>query len=126
RGGAFWDGRADHTDSQARMPFLDPNEMANQATGSLPPVAGGFSKLVARKMRDRPYPDLFKKVLGANVFNVCSDEQIYRMVTTAIAVYEASLEINPFSSKYDAFVRGKAKLTASEENGRSLFFGKAH
>lgn len=124
-GGAFWDGRATHTIAQARMPFLDPNEMANAATGPLPPVAGGFSKLVARKMRDRPYTALFQKVFGANVFQISTDEQIYEMVTTAIAVYEASLEVNPFSSQYDAFIRGKAKLTASEENGRSLFFGKA-
>ena len=45
-------------------------------------------------------------------------------------MYEASAEINQFSSKYDASTNGTPPMnlytfTPSEENGRVLFFGKA-
>ena len=52
------------------------------------------------------------------------------LVTAAVAVYEASAEINQFSSKYDASTNGVPPMhlytfTPSEENGRVLFSGKA-
>ena len=43
----------------------------------------------------------------------------------AISVYEASSEVSPFSSKFDAFLAGKAQLTPSEQRGYELFNGKA-
>ena len=43
----------------------------------------------------------------------------------AIAAFEASSDMSPFSSKFDAFLAGKAKLTASEQRGYTLFNGKA-
>jgi hypothetical protein len=56
-GGTFWDGRTPDTAHQARMPFLDPNEMANAPTGPSPPHPGGFSSLVAQKAgRTVPMP----------------------------------------------------------------------
>src|ERR1019366_2567896 len=45
-GGEFWDGRTPNTAEQARMPFLDQNEMANTPIGPFPPHAGGYSPLV--------------------------------------------------------------------------------
>jgi cytochrome c peroxidase len=48
-GGAFWDGRTPDTATQARLPFLDPNEMANASVGPYPPHAGGYSPLVVHK-----------------------------------------------------------------------------
>jgi cytochrome c peroxidase len=50
-GGQFWDGRTPNLAEQARMPFLDQNEMANLPVGPFPPHAGGFSPLVAKKLR---------------------------------------------------------------------------
>jgi len=129
-GGNFWDGRAQDEAAQARMPFLDPDEMANTPVGPLPPVAGGFAPLVAQKIKSRPYAYLFQNVFGRNVFNTASESDLYDMLTAAIAAYEHSAEVNQFSSKYDNSKYGvpsqsKYKLTASEENGRQLFFGQA-
>src|SRR5712691_340132 len=39
----------------------------------------------------------------------------------AVAAYEASSEVNPFSSKYDAVLAGKAKFTPDEKAGNDLF-----
>jgi cytochrome c peroxidase len=52
------------------------------------------------------------------------------LICQAIAAYESTGELNQFSSKYDASPFGvppmsKYTLTASEERGRQLFFGKA-
>jgi cytochrome c peroxidase len=129
-GGTFWDGRTPDTATQSRMPFLDPNEMANTPTGPYPPHAGGFSPLLAQKIAGRPYAQLFETVFGSDVFKNSTDEQIYDLTTAAIAVYEASAEINQFSSKWDASTNGTPPMhlytfTPSEENGRVLFFGKA-
>jgi cytochrome c peroxidase len=43
----------------------------------------------------------------------------------AIATFEASPEVSPFSSKFDAYLAGKVKLTASEMRGYVLFNGRA-
>jgi len=129
-GGNFWDGRAPDEAAQARMPFLDPDEMANTSTGPLPPHAGGFSPLVAQKLKQRPYAIFFPLVFGPKVFFTASSEDLYDLATYAIQAYEHSAEVNQFSSKYDASVfgvpsRNHYHLTASEENGRVLFFDKA-
>jgi cytochrome c peroxidase len=129
-GGTFWDGRTPDTATQPRMPFLDPNEMANPPAGPCPPHAGGYSPRLAGKLAGRPYAPLFENVFGRNVFKTSTDEQIYELMAAAIAIYEASAEINPFSSKYDASTNGTPPMqlytfTPSEENGRVLFFGKA-
>lgn len=129
-GGTFWDGRTPDTATQARMPFLDQNEMDNAPTGPYPPHAGGYSPLIAEKLANRSYARLFENVFGRDVFKTSTDEQIYDLMTAAIAVYEASAEINQFSSKYDASTNGTPPMhlytfTPSEENGRVLFFGKA-
>jgi cytochrome c peroxidase len=129
-GGLFWDGRTPDTATQARMPFLDQNEMANVPVGPYPPHAGGYSPLLAKKLAKRPYAELFEQLFGRGVFQKSSDEQIYDLVAAAISVYEASAEINPFSSKYDASTNGVPPMhlytfSPAEENGRKLFFGKA-
>jgi cytochrome c peroxidase len=129
-GGEFWDGHARDAADQAGMPFVDPIEMANTPEGPFPPHAGGYSPLVVSKLKGRPYTPLFRKVFGGEVFNTSSDRQIYAMVTTALAKYEASAEVNQFSSKFDASTNGTPPMnlyqfTPSEENGRKLYFGKA-
>jgi cytochrome c peroxidase len=49
----------------------------------------------------------------------------YDHLTLAMASYEASAEVSPFSSKFDAYLAGTAQLTSSEQNGYLLFNGKA-
>jgi cytochrome c peroxidase len=126
-GGMFWDGHAPDEMFQARQPFLQPNEMNNTpGNGIYPPVYGGYSPLVVQKVQSRPYTHLFKKVYGKDVFTKYTTPQLYTIITEAMAAYEASAVINPFSSKYDASKYGVPPqnlytLSASEERGRILY-----
>jgi len=129
-GGTFWDGRTPDLPGQAKMPFLDADEMANIPTGPYPPHAGGYSSAVVARVKTRPYANLFAQVYGAQAVASATDSQFYGLITQAIADYESSLEVNQFSSKYDGSKfgvpsRGKYQLSAYEERGRQLFFGKA-
>jgi cytochrome c peroxidase len=49
----------------------------------------------------------------------------YGRIGLAIAAYENSIEVNPFSSKYDEYLAGRAELTPQEARGLELFNGKA-
>jgi cytochrome c peroxidase len=126
-GGDFWDGRVPDLATQALQPPINPNEMANTATnGVYPPLAGGYSALVAQKLATRPYTPLFLQVYGQQAFQVYTPEQIYKLFGQAVAAYESTGEVNPFSSKYDASPYGTPPqnlytLTASEERGRILY-----
>jgi cytochrome c peroxidase len=126
-GGTFWDGRTPDEPHQATQPFIDANEMANlSSNGIQDPVAGGYSALVVQKVQSRPYTPLFKQVYGPDVFTKYTTQQIYTIITEVIGAYEASAEINPFNSKYDASKYGTPPqklytLSASEERGRILY-----
>ncbi len=50
---------------------------------------------------------------------------VYAAVGRSIAAYERSFEVSPFTSKYDYYLKGQAKLTAQEKMGLQLFEGKA-
>ncbi len=128
-GGNFWDGRARDNAEQARFPLIGPNEMANTPVGPYPPHEGGFAPMVAAKLRARPYAGLFPGVFGPSVL-MASDAEVEDLATRAVAAFEASAEVSSFSSKYDASPSGVpartlACLSATEENGRAIFFGKA-
>jgi cytochrome c peroxidase len=49
----------------------------------------------------------------------------FDQMAQSIAGYEASAEVTAFSSKFDAVLAGKAKLTPQEQTGYDLFRGKA-
>src|SRR5215510_13812746 len=49
----------------------------------------------------------------------------FDQMAQSIAGYEASAEVTPFTSKFDAVLAGKAQLTAQEQMGYDLFRGKA-
>jgi len=51
-------------------------------------------------------------------------EKAYGYIGLSIAAFEASSEVNQFSSKYDAHSAGKAQLTEQERRGLGLFVGK--
>lgn len=44
----------------------------------------------------------------------------------AIAAYEIGPEVSPFTSRFDAYLAGTAKLTSAESHGYDLFRGKAN
>ena len=114
-GGQFWDGRMDDLVAQAKGPFLNPLEMNNASPQD-----------VVDKVRQSKYRELFGKVHGNQTLNEASAEEVVDLIAQAIAAYESSREVNAFSSKYDAYLAGAAKLTSREERGLSLFAGKAN
>src|SRR5450759_3891021 len=88
-GGMFWDGRAtgwtlgDPLAEQAQGPFLNPLEQNNAS-----------AQVVIDKVLASNYHDLF--------LQVCTDPaKRYECVGRAIAAYERSAEVSPFTSKYD-------------------------
>ena len=129
-GGNFWDGHAPTNAAQALMPLIGPNEMANTPQGAYPPLQGGYSPDVVQKISQGSYAALFSQVFGSGIFQSGNLAVAYTAVGQAVAAYEASEEVNPFSSKFDASANATPPanayaFTASEQNGMSLFFGKA-
>lgn len=110
-GGQFWDGRARDTVEQAKGPFLNPLEQNSPN-----------KRHVCIQVRDAAYADLFEEVFGAGSLN-CTDkvDQTYHLIAEAIAAYEATSEVNPFTSKYDYYLAGEVELTAQEALGLELF-----
>jgi cytochrome c peroxidase len=126
-GGQFWDGRAYDTSVQAQGPPINPNEMNNTPVGTAP---NQYPPLLVQKLMNRPYTPLIKQIYGNDVFTKYTPRQIFEIWGEAIAAFEASGDICQFSSKYDASQYGVPAqslytLSASEENGRQLYFGKA-
>ena len=143
-GGNFWDGRAtgarlgNPAADQALGPFLNPVEQA------LPDRS-----CVVYLVREGNYADLFYAVWGTDLADLefptdmkqqcrnSSDDfdveftpeenqaldAAYDRVGLSIAAFEASAEVNPFSSKFDAWRVGMAEFTDQEEWGFELFTG---
>src|SRR5207344_1706034 len=59
---------------------------------------------------------------GDRVFQLPTNE-VYDLVARSIVAYEASPEVSPFTSKYDAYLEGKAQLTPKELLGLRLTTG---
>ncbi len=114
QGGQFWDGRADDLAEQARGPFLNPDEMANETR-----------KQVIDKIALRPYADLFKLVCGQDAFDPANVDTSYVCMSEAIAAFESTEFFSPFTSKFDAVQAGLASFTPQEDLGRALFSGNA-
>lgn len=144
-GGNFWDGRAtgemlgNPAADQAVGPPLNPLEMANPDSACV----------IWKVCTAVDYPVSFEDVWGAgacaiewpvDVATTCATEgvslalsdadrdkvnQDYDYFGLSIAAFEASPEVNAFSSKWDASLKGQAKLTQAERLGMALFEGKA-
>jgi cytochrome c peroxidase len=50
--------------------------------------------------------------------------EAYDQIAASIDAYEGSAAVNAFTSKFDAWKAGAAKLTATEQQGKALFQGK--
>ncbi len=111
KGGQFWDGRADTLDAQPTGPLLNPLEMNNPSI-----------EAVVAKVQAGPYADLVRKLYGSDIFT--SPKTAMAKLSGAIAAYESTPVFAPFSSKFDDFLRGKAKLTEQEMAGFELFKSK--
>jgi cytochrome c peroxidase len=121
-GGNFWDGRAtgeklgNPAADQAQGPFLNPLEQAlAEPYDVVSNICGGS------------YAALFTQVWGADACDLGSATSInaaYDGVALSIAAYEASPESNAYTSKYDYYLKGMAKLTKEERMGLNMFKGK--
>jgi cytochrome c peroxidase len=109
QGGLFWDGRADTLQAQAVEPLLDPREMD-----------GGSIDTVAGKLRQTPYAARLAQLFGASVF----EDSRLTVAEALFAVARYQIEdasFHPYSSKFDAWLEGKARFTPSELRGYILY-----
>src|SRR5262249_46567460 len=88
---------------------LSPQEMANASEAD-----------VLAHLARSPSANAFKRTFGPHVFD---DPAIaLRGLLLALEVYQQDPRaFYPYSSKYDAYLRGKTKLTREESRGLALF-----
>ncbi|MFN8011728.1 MAG: cytochrome c peroxidase [Holophagaceae bacterium] len=111
-GGIFLDGRAAGLEAQAQGPPLNPIEMHN-------PDRATYVAKVARAS----YAGLFKEAFGPDIFQ--DEARAFDAIAAAVAAFERSSEVSPFSSRYDEHLKGRSTLTAQERRGLALFEGRA-
>lgn len=108
-GGTTWDGRAASAHEQARLPLLSPDEMGG------PDVAA-----VVARLRQAAYAAQFRAAFGADIFE--RRDAAFDAALMALEVFQQSpADFYPFSSRYDAMLRGQGALSAAELRGLALF-----
>jgi len=110
-GGFFWDGRADSITALVRQPLLNPDEMGNRDLAQ-----------VARKLDAASYAADFRRAfpdMGADA------EAVVTSAGAALQAFLLSPAMAPFSSRYDAYVRGEAHLSDLEMHGLAIFKDRA-
>jgi cytochrome c peroxidase len=109
-GGFNRDGRADSLMAQASRPFLAPHEMANAAAAD-----------VVNKLSRAAYAAEFRAAFGEQIFS--TPDVAFERALFALQKYQQEdlAEFAPFTSKYDAFLAGRAQLSAAELRGLALF-----
>jgi len=108
QGGLVWDGRADTLQIQANGPMFNPEEMAATTPED-----------VAHQL-ERNYADDFHALFGPNIF--AAPKQALAEAMFAIGRYQIEEpSFHPFTSKYDAWLAGKARLTKPEARGYLAF-----
>ena len=152
-GGNFWDARAtgyrlhNPAAEQAQDPPLDTQEMANPDFAC---VVFKLSQSVYAFFFEKVWGtgSLTGITFPANTADLCKipggavtppaptiplsptdrtrAQQAFDELGQAIAAYEIGSEVSTFTSKFDAFLAGSAKLTAAETAGYNLFRGKAN
>ena len=109
QGGMFWDGRVNTLQMQAAAPLLDPREMD-----------GGSIEKVAEKLRRAPYAKGFTDLFGENIFR--NPQMLVSEAMFAVARYEIEEpSFHPYTSRFDYWLEGKARLSDSEMRGYRLF-----
>ena len=104
-GGHTWDGRADTLHDQARLPLISPLEMANESLDS-----------VVAKVEHAAYAPRFRQIFGDDVFS--DSLRATSAVLLSLEVFQQSpKDFYPYASRYDAYVRGRGKLSARQSNG---------
>jgi len=118
-GGLFWDGRAtglrlgNPAAEQALGPFLADAEhnVANKETILNTIKSSNYYNLWLAAFNNEPIDVSTPALIDAN----------YDKVGRAIAAYEATSEVNKFTSKFDAYMKGQTRLSPAEARGLALF-----
>lgn len=109
QGGLFWDGRVNTLQQQAGGPLFNPLEMAAASEAE-----------VFAKLQQAPYADDFTRLFGDNVWR--QPGLVVQEALFAIARYQIEdPSFHPFSSKFDAWLQGKARFTRAELRGYLAF-----
>ena len=107
-GGLTQDGRAATLAEQARIPLLNPIEMANRS-----PAA------VVARLRKAAYAEAFRSLFGARAF----DDRAKAFDDATLALQAFQLEdpsFHPYSSRYDLYARNKIGGTMSPAEVRGF------
>jgi cytochrome c peroxidase len=108
-GGYTWDGRAGSIAEQAQLPLFAANEMANASP----------TDLVGR-LRHSAHAAEFRDLFGAAVFD--HPTRVLDSLLQALAAFQRlPAEFAPYTSRYDAYLRGEIELTDQEERGVEIF-----
>jgi cytochrome c peroxidase len=107
-GGLFWDGSANSLEEQMMKPLLNPIEMNNASKTE-----------VVNKLKHAEYSRMFRDYYGANVFD--DTNKVIQITAAAIAAFERSAQVSPFTSKYDYYLKGQVLLSEQEMRGLTLF-----
>lgn len=109
QGGLFWDGRANTLEDQVMGPLFSSFEMD-----------GGDIDAVAAKLRMAPYVKNFAQLFGPSVLT--EPRLLVSEALFAVARYQVEeLSFHRYTSKYDAWLEGKARLTPAEMRGYIAF-----
>jgi cytochrome c peroxidase len=107
-GGFFWDGRADTLEDQAQGPLFSPFEMANTDRHAV------YERIKAG------YGPQIGKLFGKQVLD--DPEMVLAEASFALARYQIEApDFHAFTSKYDYYLKGQAKLSPAEARGLKLF-----
>ena len=108
-GGFFWDVRASSLADQAAGPFFNRVEMALASKAEL-----------AARLSEASYAEAFRQVFGNDIFN--RPDEALAAVTVSLQQFQVEdVRLRPFSSRYDAFLRGTAQLGDQASRGLALF-----
>ncbi|MDP9084608.1 MAG: cytochrome-c peroxidase [Pseudomonadota bacterium] len=108
-GGRMWDGRAQSAHAQAQLPLFSSFEMANISVES-----------VVRKVQRAGYAGQFRETFGKNIFD--DGALTFKAMLMALETFQQSpADFYPYTSKYDAWLRGEVALSPQEARGHAAF-----
>ncbi|WP_394779423.1 cytochrome-c peroxidase [Undibacterium sp.] len=110
-GGFTADGRVNTLADQAKIPLLDPVEMANTSGAD-----------VVKKLQAASYADLFVQAFGKDAF--ANSNAAFDNATKALQAFQLEdTSFHPYSSKFDLYAANKmgGEMTVSEMRGLRIF-----
>ena len=109
QGGLFWDGRVNTLQQQAGGPLFNPLEMAASSPAE-----------VFAKLQHASYANDFTQLFGVNVWR--QPGLVVQEALFALARYQIEdPSFHSFSSKFDAWLQGRARLSRAELRGYLAF-----